>query len=135
MQRRNTSSQVAVLALLRDAGGALSHDMIEARLTMEISRSAIYRILNRFEKDGLVHRVVAGDGRQYFALCEQCDRHEHHDNHPHFRCMGCERVECLPQSIKIDLPSGYQSERLNVTVSGYCGKCSSDPMQNVPSTS
>ncbi len=123
MQRRTTSSTTAVLELLRSAGGALSHEMIEARLSAPINRSTVYRILNRFVEDGLVHRVVAADGRQYFAPCRGCAPERHVHDHPHFHCISCERVECLSQEVEIRLPQGYRSAEFNATVSGYCSDC------------
>ena len=125
MQRRNTPSQAAVLSLLKNADDALSHEMIEARITTNTSRSTIYRILNRFEEDGVVHRIIAEDGKQYFALCEECDHREHRDDHPHFRCLRCGRVECLAQSVRVEVPAGYRAEKLSITISGYCKGCSS----------
>ncbi len=125
MQRRTTSSTTAVLELLRAADGALSHEMIESRLTTPVNRSTVYRILNRFVEDGVVHRVVAADGRQYFAPCAGCEPKRHAHDHPHFHCISCELVECLSEQMEISLPQGYRSAEINATVSGYCSVCNS----------
>ena len=109
--------------MLSDGKGALSHEMIEQQLTMTVNRSTIYRVLNRFVEQGIAHRIVSEDGRQYFAMCTNCDSHHHEDDHPHFQCVQCERVECLPQALKIELPNGYRPESLNATISGYCNRC------------
>lgn len=125
MSRRNTAAQTAVLALLRGAGGALSHDDIQQRIGVEVNRATIYRILNRFTEDGRCHRIVADDGRQYFALCAaDCDSDQPHShNHLHFRCLSCERVECLPEPLHYRLPAGYRAAEVQATVAGYCALC------------
>ncbi len=115
-----------MLKLLRSADCALSHEMIEGELTEPVNRSTIYRILNRFEAEGLIHRIVAEDGRQYFASCAHCDAQGHDDNHPHFHCTACQRLECLPQPLDISLPQGYRPVSLNATISGYCAECRPD---------
>ncbi|MBB4078391.1 Fur family ferric uptake transcriptional regulator [Lewinella aquimaris] len=123
MSRRNTASQSAVLQLLRESDCALNQDMVAERLDSVVNRSTIYRILNRFVEDGLVHRIVGEDGRQYFAKCSDCTAEAHHHDHPHFHCVSCERVECLSEPLRIGVPAGYLPQQLNVTVSGYCRDC------------
>ena len=123
MQRRNTPSKTAVLAALQDSKVALSHDRIRERVPASIDRATIYRILNRFCADGLVHRIVADDGKQYFALCSDCSHDDHHHNHFHFRCLNCDTVECLTDEISVNLPAGYRAKNFNGVISGVCSNC------------
>ncbi|WP_020569165.1 Fur family transcriptional regulator [Neolewinella persica] len=124
MKRRNTPSKTAVLSVLERANTALSHDMLEEALDGTIDRATIYRILNRFCEDGLTHRIVADDGKQYFALCEECNHQKAHShNHFHFRCLQCERVECLSNEVSVNLPKGYRAENFNGVISGVCNRC------------
>ena len=84
MNRRNTPSKEAVLQVLQKSKDALSQDMIEEQLTGKIDRVTIYRILNRFCEDGITHKIVADDGKKYFALCRDCEHTpEHHHDHIH----------------------------------------------------
>lgn len=108
--------------MLESSDSALSHEMIQAEIK-NIDRATIYRVLNRFCEDGLVHRVIGDDGKQYFALCTNCDTKNHNHNHFHFRCLNCGKVECLDTEINILLPVGYQPERVNGFISGHCNKC------------
>lgn len=123
MARRNTPARTAVLEALRAAHSALSHEMLEQQLDGQANRATIYRILNRLTEDGVVHRVVTAEGVQYFALCTDCTQDDHQHHHLHFRCLSCERVECLKQEVVPSLPPGYRTYAVNATVSGICGAC------------
>lgn len=124
MPRRRTDSQAAILDILRQEPAALSHDDISTKLETIVNRVTIYRILNRFVEDGLVHRVVADDGRQYFASCEEGCKHDGQAHgHIHFRCVLCDRVECLPVQIDYQLPEGYRVSNYNIMLSGNCKDC------------
>ncbi|MEM1358351.1 MAG: transcriptional repressor [Bacteroidota bacterium] len=123
MKRRSTPSKRAVLALLAQAGKAMSEDTIEEKLTIKINRATIYRILNQFLEDGIAHRIIAEDGKQYFAVLPNHDD-VHADHHFHFRCLKCQTIECLPTSVDFSLPQGYQIESANCVLSGICRECS-----------
>ncbi len=122
-KRRNTPTKEAVLSSLREADSAMSHEMIADKIETKADRATIYRILNRFCEDGLIHRIVADDGKQYFALCSDCELHDHQHDHFHFRCLACEKLECLEQTVKVQLPHGYTQANVNVVISGYCADC------------
>ena len=124
MNRRNTPSKTAILELLRQANSALSQDRIEAEVKGTIDRGTIYRVLNRFCEDGITHKILADDGKYYFALCHSCSDESHNHDHFHFRCLNCQKVECLEQHIHLHLPAGYTQQNINSWVNGYCSECS-----------
>ena len=125
MRRRSTASKTEILETIKKSGSALSHDMIQARISPEIDRATIYRVLNRFCEDGDVHRVVGDDGKQYFALCRNCGEKKqvHSHRHVHFRCLRCNKVECLETEVSVPLPKGYVAKMNNLVVSGFCDSC------------
>lgn len=125
MKRRLTDSKIDVLNVLKKANSALSHDMLQPLLDTHMDRATIYRILNRFCEDGLVHKTHGDDGKQYFALCHDCTKtgHEHSHTHYHFRCLSCGKVECLTSDIHIPLPTGYIFENFNGFITGRCSIC------------
>lgn len=125
MKRRNTESQEAVLSVLTASKKAMSQDAIEKKMSVSADRVTIYRILNRFCEDGLVHKVVADDGKQYFAICARCEPKKKmiRDNHFHFRCTSCETIECLPSMVSYSIPRGYDVNRLNCVLIGTCKAC------------
>lgn len=90
-----------------------------------MDRVTIYRILNRFVEDGLAHRIVADDGRQYFASCKADCIHDHvAHGHLHFRCVVCDQVECVSGEVDYRVPAGYQVNNSNIILSGSCRTCS-----------
>lgn len=123
MKRRATQSKQDVLALLNAKGTAMSHEMLEAEID-DYNRTTLYRILKRFAEDGIVHRIIGINGKQYFAVCTNCSQEHHKHDHLHFQCRKCEKVECLEEEPQINLPSGYVSENFNGLVSGLCASCS-----------
>ena len=123
MKRRNTQSKEAILDLLVSTGKAMSRDAIEQKIDMEVDRATIYRVLNRFCEDGLAHKIVADDGKQYFAICMKCDEHSLKDNHFHFRCTNCQTIECLPEAVQFSIPNGYNVESVNCVLTGTCSQC------------
>lgn len=124
MKRRNTPSKEAVLDLLISTGKAMSRDAIEQKIGIGIDRATIYRVLNRFCEDGLVHKIVAEDGKQYFAVCMKCDENKIAVHHFHFRCTSCQTIECLPEAVHFSVPNGYNVESVNCVLTGICPQCS-----------
>lgn len=125
MKRRTTPTKEAVMAVLTSTPKALSQDAIVQKIEIGIDRATIYRVLNQFCDDNLVHRIVADDGKQYFAVCTKCDQQQLPDNHFHFRCTSCQSIECLPSMVHFSVPENYQVERVNCILVGVCKECGS----------
>ena len=89
----------------------------------EVGVATIYRVLNRYCEDGVLHRIVADNGKQYFALCMKCDDNQKPLHHFHFRCKSCETIECLPVPVNFSLPSSYKVETVNCVLTGVCKDC------------
>jgi len=124
MKRRNTSSKDAVLSILTSKKKAMSQDAIVKQMDISVDRATIYRILNRFCEDGMVHKIVADDGKQYFAVCVKTDEISIPGNHFHFRCKKCETIECLPGHVDYSLPKNYEVQQMNCVLIGVCNDCS-----------
>lgn len=123
MNRRNTPAKATILELLKAEKSALSQDRIEAAVKGEMDRVTIYRVLNRFCEDGITHRILADDGKYYFALCNSCEGKNHRHDHVHFRCVTCEKVECLTEHVPVPLPEGYVAQSVSSWVTGQCAGC------------
>ncbi len=124
MKRRNTPTKEAVLSVLLNTGKAMSQDAIEQKINIDINRATIYRVLNRFCDDGVLHKVVADDGIQYFALSVQYGKKTLVKNHYHFQCVKCETLECLPDEVNFSLSQDYSVENVNCVLTGTCKECS-----------
>lgn len=124
MKRRNTVTQEAVLSVLTSKRRAMSQDAIMKQIDIDADRATIYRILNRFCEDEIVHKIVADDGKQYFAVCIKCDGMAISRNHFHFHCTKCETIECLPSLVEYSVPESYKVESLNCLLVGVCKECS-----------
>ena len=124
MKRRNTATQEAVLAVLTSKRRAMSQDAIIKQINVDADRATIYRILNRFCEDEIVHKIVADDGKQYFAVCIKCDDMAIPANHFHFRCTKCETIECLPARVEFSVPAKYTVQQINCVLVGTCKDCS-----------
>ncbi|MEM6772277.1 MAG: transcriptional repressor, partial [Bacteroidota bacterium] len=118
MKRRNTPTKRAVLALLTESGTAMCRDTIEERITVKINRATIYRILNQFCEDEILCRIVAENGKQYFAIRNMEKSLDADDIHFHFRCLKCQQVECLPMPAAMPTPQGYVLKEANCVLSG-----------------
>jgi len=123
MKRRNTPTKEAVLNVLIHAGKAMSQDAIEQEITIDINRATIYRVLNRFCEDGILHKVIAEDGKQYFALGNNAEKSESLHQHFHFKCRICNTLECLPNEVNFTVPKGYLAENINCVITGICKNC------------
>ncbi|NIJ46547.1 Fur family ferric uptake transcriptional regulator [Wenyingzhuangia heitensis] len=123
MKRRSTPTKEAVLDVITKTGKAMSQDAIEKKINIDINRATIYRVLNRFCEDGVLHKVVAEDGKQYFALCLDCDNIHKSINHFHFRCVKCETIECLPTEVNFSIPDKYTVQNVNCVLTGTCKDC------------
>ncbi|MDW7691769.1 transcriptional repressor [Flammeovirgaceae bacterium SG7u.111] len=123
MNRRNTPTKEAVLNLLSTSKKALSQDAIERQLDIKINRATIYRVLNRFCEDNIVHKIVAEDGKQYFAICKKCENSKVAQYHFHFRCLSCDTIECLQIPVRYSVPKGYEVQNANCVLTGTCNDC------------
>lgn len=124
MKRRNTQAKQEILSVLKESKLALSHEMVQSEIPSTTDRATVYRVLNRFCEDGIVHKIVGDDGKQYFAFCLDCSQKNHTHNHFHFRCLNCGKVECIKGEIAFPLPAGYISKSFNGVISGFCKDCS-----------
>jgi Fe2+ or Zn2+ uptake regulation protein len=90
-----------------------------------LDRVTIYRILQGFCDDGIIHKIASESGKTHYALCHNCNHEKHNDNHLHFHCLGCNNIFCLEApAIITSLPKGYEARSVSCVVSGYCCNCS-----------
>jgi len=123
VKRRNTPTRKKILEMFKTSTEAISSAMIEESLSGTADRSTVYRTLQAFEEDGLIHKVVDPSGKLFYAACKKCSHEEHAHNHFHFKCEKCEKVECLDEKVKMPALKGYIIHDFYGVVNGVCSNC------------
>src|SRR5712672_1216820 len=91
---RSTTSRVAVLQHVSAAGKPVSHaDVADVLVPQGFDKSTLYRCLVELADAGLLARLDAGDHAWRF---ERRDEEHASGDHPHFVCVDCGIVTCLP---------------------------------------
>jgi len=124
-QVRNTQAKTEILDLINHSETALSHQSIQEKVGDLCNRVTIYRVLDRLEQEGKIHRIVNIDGVVNYAKCNHsCTEKSHSHNHVHFNCEHCHSVSCLENiAPDIHLPPNFIANTYNFIVSGVCDKC------------
>jgi Fur family ferric uptake transcriptional regulator len=122
---RSTASRVAVLQRLAAAKKPLSHaDLADELVPTGYDKSTLYRCLVELADAGLLARLDAGDHAWRFEL--KSGEEAHGAEHPHFVCVDCGKVTCLPNvEVKIS-PKQRKSPLGEVTeifLKGHCKEC------------
>jgi len=122
---RSTTSRVAVLQHVSAAGKPVSHaDVAEVLVPQGFDKSTLYRCLVELADAGLLARLDAGDHAWRF---ERRDEEHSSGEHPHFVCVDCGTVTCLPDvEVKISAARGHKTAVGDVTevfLKGHCKQC------------
>ena len=125
---RKTSGRLTVLQSFLNSGKALSHSDLQELNSGKTDRVTLYRILESFEKHGILHKVPDDQVSVKYALCSHLHHeidHTHSDNHPHFKCQSCGDTLCLEESDipDIQVPKGFKVTERFLLLGGLCGKC------------
>jgi Fur family ferric uptake transcriptional regulator len=125
---RPTAVRQAVLQrLLRSRRPLSQAELMEALRAgrRRFDRVTIYRTLATLKRVGLLHSVQGTDGIWRYATpaptAPGCP-----GNHPHFLCLSCGRMLCLPgQSLpRVEVPEGAAVRGKQLVIYGYCPRCS-----------
>jgi len=123
---RVTPTREWVIAQYQKAQVALSHTELEEASNGSIDRVTLYRTLQGFEENGIIHKVLDDSGALRYSMCSAaCSSHSHHDEHLHFQCTSCNNTTCL-EGIHISvpsMPSGYTFEGSYHLAKGVCPSC------------
>ena len=115
-----------VLAVLLAAERALTHHEVERRINrrLGVDRVTVYRVLDWLTGQNLAHKIAGEDRVWRFNAAS--DESERSHSHAHFTCNRCGEVICLGEvraARGIQLPSGYRSQDVQLTVRGLCAGC------------
>ena len=124
---RSTAPRIAVLAHLHAAIAPLSHpEIYEALERLGYDRATIYRNLIDLAEAGIVMRSDLGDHVWRFERRQA--KAGHSEAHPHFVCVDCGGVTCLPDlAVQVVAASGapraLRTKQVEVQVKGRCDDC------------
>lgn len=115
-----TGGRLAVLRELERARAPLTHGDVADKLRGEkLDRVTVWRILVALTDAGLVDRTDVGDHVWRFELRNTSMGH---DPHPHFMCISCKTVQCLPREVVRIAPRIGRSV-VDVQIKGRCESC------------
>ena len=125
LQVRLTGPRRAILSLLEREHLPMSAKKVWDKIPAPKSDLvSVYRILERFRKEGIVAQVHLGDHTTRYELI----RGHHH----HVRCTGCGKVAEVNLCIKdiekkVRNQSGFQVNSHDLQLSGLCASCLKRP--------
>ena len=102
---------------------AISAIELVKRLGDKINKTTVYRLLDKFVDDGLLHFFLDANGVKWFAKCKGCSKTNHLDVHPHFQCTECGIVDCLEINITIPEIPNRRVDNSQVLILGQCNLC------------
>jgi len=120
---RKTKSVEVLLSLFEGDNVAWSAVDLVGHLGKFMNKTTVYRILDRFESEGIVHSFVDKEGLRWYAKSNVCSAGQHKDNHPHFRCKKCGKVKCLSIEFSISSDSSYVIDDAEIFLVGVCPEC------------
>ena len=122
----NTFFRRKLIEIFYNAKHSLSVDDILNFQNISVNTASVYRALDSFEKNGLIHKVPDKKNVVKYALCRSnCSAEKHTHNHPHLVCSNCNETFCLydfkiPNVYKY---KGYEIKNLNMIFEGSCINC------------
>ncbi|RNC79636.1 MAG: transcriptional regulator [Balneola sp.] len=121
--RRNTNTTRSLLNVIEQSNSALSVVELVNRLTKEMNKTTVYRILERLEEDGILHSFKGKDGRTWYAKYKKYSSEKGSDTHPHFQCKICGKVECLDVDVSIPSIQNRKIDSAELLLIGQCEDC------------
>ncbi|MBX3226970.1 MAG: transcriptional repressor [Labilithrix sp.] len=126
---RSTTPRIAVLEYFHAHGGQNSHaEIFEALDDRGFDRATIYRVLMDLAEAKFLSRTDLGDHVWRFELRNGVGGVKHTEEHPHFVCVDCGEVSCLPgMSIRLEgatkAPKSVTTKKVEVQLKGRCDNC------------
>lgn len=122
---RATPARVVLLEALHSRRGLFTARELHANLPAKgPDLVTVYRFLALLVKVNLVREVAGTDGVSYYEMA--CS---HNPVHPHFECLDCGRLFCLPLFREEDSDrvraygTGHRVECVSVVFRGTCAEC------------
>jgi Fur family ferric uptake transcriptional regulator len=114
---------------MRRVGHPVAHaEVAEALAKLALDRVSVYRVLVDLARVKILTRSDMGDHVWRFGLARGDGAHTM--EHPHFVCVSCGAVECLPEkavqiAARTKGPRAVRAGRVEVQLKGECDACAS----------
>lgn len=123
---RRTAFRKELLGMFYNTDSSLTVEEIRNDIGTAKDKVTVYRALDVFEKNGLIHKVPDINNLTRYALCHtDCSSEKHIHDHAHFICNSCNGTFCIEE---IKVPSVKNSKGFNIkasklTLEGDCPTC------------
>ncbi|MGB0120912.1 MAG: Fur family transcriptional regulator [Solirubrobacterales bacterium] len=119
---RNSSTRQSVIEEIGAQNCAVTALDIDAALP-SVGRATVYRVIERLEDQGLIHRVDLGVNATGYEKVDPTGEHHHH-----IVCEKCGRVEtfvdeALEKAVGRIKSKEFSIQTHEITLWGTCGKC------------
>lgn len=121
---RKTKSFTLILAEFTSETIAISVTDLINKLSLNINKSTVYRILEKLEDDNILYSFIAANGAKYYAKCRCRSKENTNHIHPHFECIGCGKIDCLEMEIEIPNIPNRNISSSQFLFQGKCEYCS-----------
>ena len=129
----STKQREAILAFLRENNAHVSASDIIFHLSEQgynVSTATVYRALDKFEKEGLVKKMMVGDG---VGACYQYADGEGCHEHFHLKCIKCGKLIHLSCEFMHEMEEhifsdhGFTVSSGRTVIYGICSTCNGTP--------
>ena len=120
---RKTKSVEVLLNEFNKSSSAISAKELIERFDSKFNKTTIYRVLDKLEEDGVLHSFLGKEGLKWYAKCNDCKVNKHSDNHPHFQCLSCGKMDCLTVNVTLPIIPNRKIEVSQLLIQGKCEEC------------
>ncbi|RKR13088.1 Fur family ferric uptake transcriptional regulator [Maribacter vaceletii] len=120
---RKTKAVEVLLKEFNTSATAISAKKLIDELHTSFNKTTIYRVLDKLEDDGVLHSFLGKEGHKWYAKCNGCSASEHNDIHPHFQCLSCGKMDCLPVNVTLPKIPNRKIEFSQLLIQGKCEAC------------
>ena len=123
---RATRKKLAILGEITKSSRPLSASELYGRIAsrLPLDLATVYRTLNMLRERRLVREITDATGTQYYEIADI-----HNPAHPHFKCVCCSLISCLPSlrggddAFMSRCARGCEVHDVSIILTGICGNC------------
>lgn len=121
---RQTNSVKTLLEVFEENEHALSRVDLVNRFQEQMNKSTVYRILQRLQKEGILHSFKDKRGLHWYAKHKRVSLDDNYFR-PYFQCVECGKTELLNTKVPFPEVPNHQVDRVQMFLTGQCRDCNS----------